>query len=1075
MKQENPQMEQEVRSVYQRMVSVMLDFTDLKDLEKTIHPDFIGYGSAAHEFFKTREDLKKMAQMQKDQLEGQGFRYDRRPVAMNFFADGSSCLILEEFDLFFAGVDHQLLLRLSSLLECIDGEWLVTHVHGSTPDPDIAEEEAFPEEGLRKKNEELEAKIRERTRELEIEAALERARAQSMMMQHSSELNSVSNVFHEQLLLLGIDSEFSFVWLPNESREHHLFWTTWTETVDGELVFHNKSISYPLDLSDPYNAACIADWESGVSVHEHFVPPKDIETFFVSWKELLEGASHLKAKFFPEGIYYTEAFMKYGCFGIDIRRPLSEEEKSVLHRFALEFERAYTRFLDLKKAEAQAREAEIEAALERVRAATMAMHKTEDISRVAVVVLEQLEQLKLNFIQAWIDVFHLDKGYIDIWFSPLEGVYEEPRHLQLPSAIFEDTSIKSWKAGNKFSYVSLKSKEEVDALVAACDAGSGTDYFGHFQEILKLDRLEFVDANHKYGTVSKSSFGKATKEEEEILHRFARVFEQTYTRFLDLQKAESQARQAEIEVALERVRSRSMGMQGSGELKEVIRVIFDELAGLKINAEHAGIVVDFSPGQDWNFWVAETQDIPSKITLPYLGSLWDRQYTEAKEKGTEFFTTELSFDEKNAFYEELLKHIPGLTAKAREFYLTCPGLAISTVVQEDIGLYMENFYGTPYTEEENTILKRFGKVFQQTYTRFLDLQKAEAQAREAQIETALERVRSRTMGMQSSDELREVVLVINEQLQQLHFDSKACNIIILDKETGDATYWVSGFTKDIYPVSYQVPYLDHPYYEALLEPWKKGKPYAVYAYEGAEKKNFDKRFFSETGFKEVPEEARKEMMGLPDVTLSTAYFANGAIQVLGPEALSDEKAVILKRFANVFEQTYTRFLDLQKAEAQAREAQIELGLEKVRTRAMAMQRSSELSDLVDTVFQELTRLDFALNWCIINIIDAPNACNTVWAANVETGKPPESYHMLFEDYPFHHAMMQGYQERASKFIYTIEGAEKKVYDDYLFSQTEFRKTPKQAQEASRAMEKYVCSFTFSNFGGLQTVGSEPLS
>ena len=31
------------------------------------------------------------------------------------------------------------------------------------------------------------------------------------------------------------------------------------------------------------------------------------------------------------------------------------------------------------------------------------------------------------------------------------------------------------------------------------------------------------------------------------------------------------------------------------------------------------------------------------------------------------------------------------------------------------------------------IFKRFGKVFEQTYTRFLDLQKAEAQAREARL------------------------------------------------------------------------------------------------------------------------------------------------------------------------------------------------------------------------------------------------------------------------------------------------------------------------------------------------------
>ena len=72
----------------------------------------------------------------------------------------------------------------------------------------------------------------------------------------------------------------------------------------------------------------------------------------------------------------------------------------------------------------------------------------------------------------------------------------------------------------------------------------------------------------------------------------------------------------------------------------------------------------------------------------------------------------------------------------------------------------------------------------------------------------------------------------------------------------------------------------------------------------------------------------------------------------------------------------------------------------------------------------------------------------VWGANPDTGKPPESYYMKFEDYPFHHAMMKGYQERASKFIYVIEGEEKKIYDEYLFTETEFSKMPLEAQAAS---------------------------
>jgi hypothetical protein len=84
------------------------------------------------------------------------------------------------------------------------------------------------------------------------------------------------------------------------------------------------------------------------------------------------------------------------------------------------------------------------------------------------------------------------------------------------------------------------------------------------------------------------------------------------------------------------VRSRSMAMHNSNELKEVVKVIFDQMAHLKINADHAGIVVDYEPKKDFHFWVADHQDIPARITVPYLDLVWDRQFTEAKKKGTGF-------------------------------------------------------------------------------------------------------------------------------------------------------------------------------------------------------------------------------------------------------------------------------------------------------------------------------------------------------------------------------------------------------------------------------------------------------
>ena len=62
--------------------------------------------------------------------------------------------------------------------------------------------------------------------------------------------------------------------------------------------------------------------------------------------------------------------------------------------------------------------------------------------------------------------------------------------------------------------------------------------------------------------------------------RLAKVFGLIYTRFLDLQSAEAQAREAAIDTALEKVRSRTMAMHGSGELFDVANTLFSELWNL---------------------------------------------------------------------------------------------------------------------------------------------------------------------------------------------------------------------------------------------------------------------------------------------------------------------------------------------------------------------------------------------------------------------------------------------------------------------------------------------------------------
>ena len=75
----------------------------------------------------------------------------------------------------------------------------------------------------------------------------------------------------------------------------------------------------------------------------------------------------------------------------------------------------------------------------------------------------------------------------------------------------------------------------------------------------------------------------------------------------------------------------------------------------------------------------------------------------------------------------------------------------------------------------------------------------------------------------------------------------------------------------------------------------------------------------------------------------------GYLGLLAEKKLSDENLSIVKRFIEVFDFAYTRFLDIKNAEAQAREAQIEAALERVRSKAMAMHKSEELIELISDI------------------------------------------------------------------------------------------------------------------------------
>ena len=496
-------------------------------------------------------------------------------------------------------------------------------------------------------------------------------------------------------------------------------------------------------------------------------------------------------------------------------------------------------------------------------------------------------------------------------------------------------------------------------------------------------------------------------------------------------------------------------------MTDAASLLFKQIADLGIKLWSTGFQIWNADDISTTAWPsAPDGSIQAPFRLPYNEDIFFKRIYEARQSGKDFFVMESSGKELEETYHYMF-NLPGVKKyfdDALDSGFAIPKFQITHCAFFAQGYVM--FITYEPVPEAWDIFKRFAKVFEQTYTRFLDLQKAEAQAREAQIQLAMERVRARTMAMHHSSELADTATILFQQIKELGYEMWSCGFGIWKPEVDLEEAWMS--TGDLFPIIL-LPFKEDPSHLSIYEASRRGES----VYEAEVKGEVLTRHYdwlmSQPSFKIVFGQIENSGITLPAVQWKyAAFFKQGYLHFITTKPQPNIHD-ISRRFAKVFEQTYTRFLDLQKAEEQAREAEIELGLERVRARAMAMQSSGELSDLVDTVFKELTKLDFALTWCIINIIDESSKSNTVWAANPDINKAPESYHMLFEDYPFHHAMMKGWKERKTKSVYTLEGNEKRIYDDYLFSETEFKRTPEAAQAASKGYGKICCLFLIQQF------------
>jgi signal transduction histidine kinase len=278
----------------------------------------------------------------------------------------------------------------------------------------------------------------------------------------------------------------------------------------------------------------------------------------------------------------------------------------------------------------------------------------------------------------------------------------------------------------------------------------------------------------------------------------------------------------------------------------------------------------------------------------------------------------------------------------------------------------------PYSDEQNAILKKVGNVFEQAHTRFLDLQKAEAQARESQIQLALERVRARTMAMQKSGELVNIVKVVFQQFQQLGFEMEggAVHIGIFNDTSKVHTQWSADPLVNTV-AAFDIPYNDNPVFLDLINARARGENFFYQRYSFEEKNKWFDWAFTHTDFKRLPDEFKMILKSCESYAHWTAFQKNAAItinNILG-KTLSSDQINILKRFAEVFEQAYTRFLDLQRAEAASKEAIRQAALDRIRADIASMRTVKDLDRITPIIWNELTILGIPFIRCGVFIMN----------------------------------------------------------------------------------------------------------
>lgn len=234
--------------------------------------------------------------------------------------------------------------------------------------------------------------------------------------------------------------------------------------------------------------------------------------------------------------------------------------------------------------------------------------------------------------------------------------------------------------------------------------------------------------------------------------------------------------------------------------------------------------------------------------------------------------------------------------------------------------------------------------------------------RKLEVEASLDKIRRRTMTMRKSDELSDASALLFHELNQLGIKAIRTGVGIFDDVNNAMELWTTSVSEKevLKKLDYFSLYI-HPVYENLIPARKQQKPYEVTRLKGKQVKHFYESMTAVLTLGQPSDYAEEEYF-------YSFFFAQGTLNVVTHGALTDEECIVMTQFANAFGLIYTRFLDLQKAEEQTREAMRITALDRVRAEIASMRTVNDLERIIPLMWKELITFEVPFSRCGIFII-----------------------------------------------------------------------------------------------------------